>query len=128
MCHLLTDPSTDVQMTAYHLLQGAAKKRTEYLVIEAGVDAEATVKDGLPKELLDILQQSLAFNQIDEFEQDEQVRVLRDTHNCFSSSPKSVFGYVLGWMVIFDLFLDAVCLELFTFVKNLLNVFQVSEG
>ena len=41
---------------AYHLLNVAAKKRTEHLVIEAGVDVESTTKINLPDELIAILQ------------------------------------------------------------------------
>lgn len=71
MCHLLSDSSPDVQKMAYRLLQDAAKKRTEHLVIEAGVDAEATVEAALPPELLDILHRT--FNQGDGLGLDEQV-------------------------------------------------------
>jgi hypothetical protein len=71
MCHLLMDTSVNVQKMGYRLLQEAAKKRTEYFVIEAGVDTEATVKADLPLELLEILQRNL--NDDDRSEQDEQV-------------------------------------------------------
>lgn len=72
MCHLLTDTSISVQRMAYQLLHGAAKKRTEHLVIETGVDVDAIVKADLPSELLEILQRSL--NQADGSEHDEHVR------------------------------------------------------
>lgn len=76
---------------AYKLITTAARKRTEHLVIEAGV---ATADDGiqytLPTELLDILKKEVDFEgQLD----DEQV---------------DVFGYLLGWLVVFDSFIDAV--------------------
>ncbi|KAG6811117.1 hypothetical protein H0H92_008917 [Tricholoma furcatifolium] len=58
MCHLVTDPSIEVQKAAYRFLAIAAQKRTEYLVIEAGVDSEGTVDTQLPQGLLHILQQS----------------------------------------------------------------------
>ncbi|KDQ60057.1 hypothetical protein JAAARDRAFT_32435 [Jaapia argillacea MUCL 33604] len=89
MCHLLVDRSVDAQKMAYHLLHEAAKKRTEYLVIEAGVDGDTTVHCQLPGELLEILQRTL--NQED----------LSDSDNNAS------FGYLLGWMITFDLFTDA---------------------
>lgn len=74
MCHLITDPSKDVQKMAYQLLQVASKKRTEYLVIEAAVDSEADFEAKLPPELLEILQRTMNFDQTDEDE--EQVRLL----------------------------------------------------
>lgn len=63
MSHLVMDSSTDVQKMAYHFLEGAAKKRTEHFVIEAGVDAEATVKADLPSEILDILQRIIILDE-----------------------------------------------------------------
>jgi hypothetical protein len=59
MSHLLLDPSENVQKMAYELLREAACKRTEHLVIEAGVDTESAVKSLLPSELVSLLQQSL---------------------------------------------------------------------
>ena len=44
---------------AYDLLREAAYKRTEHIVIEAGVDTESVVKSLLPSELVSLLQQSL---------------------------------------------------------------------
>jgi hypothetical protein len=51
---------------AYELLRGAAHKRTEHLVIEAGVDTESVVKSVLPWELVSLLQQSLDIVDIEE--------------------------------------------------------------
>lgn len=61
MCHLLTDTSSEAQKMAYGLLQEAAKKRTEYLVIESGVDTEGVTQAELPNELVGLLQLSLNF-------------------------------------------------------------------
>lgn len=44
---------------AYQILYKAARKRTEYFVLEAGVDTEGKVKAQLPEELLVLLQQSV---------------------------------------------------------------------
>jgi hypothetical protein len=66
------DSSVEVQKMAYQLLHQAAKKRTEYLVIEFAVDTEGTVEAQLPAELIDILQQTL--NPGDRFEYNESVR------------------------------------------------------
>jgi len=51
---------------AYELLREAAHKRTEHLVIEAGVDTESVVKSMLPWELVSLLQQSLDIVDIEE--------------------------------------------------------------
>ncbi|KAJ7753853.1 hypothetical protein B0H16DRAFT_1886878 [Mycena metata] len=126
MCHLLGDPSADVQKMAYQLLTVAARKRTEHFVIEAGVDVDAVVKADLPLELLDILQTSLNLDQGDLLDLDESV----------------VFGYLLGWMVVFDLFVDASLkvrlsyidqlrtLDIIgtSFLPNLLSLLGVDQG
>lgn len=74
---------------AYQLMNKSAKKRTEHIVIEAGVSApdSDSIRPELPSELIVFLQQS-----IDEEDPD---------------APPP-FGYLLGWMSVFDLFVDAV--------------------
>ena len=72
MSHLLFDPSTSVQKMAYELLREAAQKRTEHLVIEAGVDTESIVRSLLPLELISLLQQT--FDIVDIEEDPSQVR------------------------------------------------------
>ncbi|KAF9258177.1 hypothetical protein L218DRAFT_964691 [Marasmius fiardii PR-910] len=89
MCHLLSDPSVDVQKMAYKLLQQVAKKRMEHLVVEAGMDMEDKFKAELPHELLVALQQQSSDFNLGEIDQ-EQI----------------MFGYLLGWMLLFDLFID----------------------
>lgn len=59
MCHLVSDPSNDVQKMAYQLLREAAKKHTEYVVVEAAVDSEGSYKPQLPSELLSILDRTI---------------------------------------------------------------------
>lgn len=66
MSHLLFDSSTNVQKMAYALLREAAHKRTEHLVIEAGVDTESIVKSLLPLELVFLLRQSLDIIDVEE--------------------------------------------------------------
>lgn len=87
--HLLNDKSAEVQKMAYQLLHKSAKKRTEYIVIEAGVTApdSDSIKPELPPELITFIQQG-----IDEEDPD---------------APPT-FGYLLSWMSVFDLFMDAV--------------------
>ncbi|TFK49320.1 hypothetical protein OE88DRAFT_1713557 [Heliocybe sulcata] len=87
MCRILLGTSTEAQKMAYQLLQESTQKYTENLVIEAGVDTEATVKCELPVELVDILQRGL-------LDDDDYV-------------PKDPFGYFLAWMAAFDLFSNA---------------------
>ncbi|KAG1837363.1 hypothetical protein DFJ58DRAFT_863015 [Suillus subalutaceus] len=87
MCHLLTDPSYEVQRMGYSLLHKAARKRTEYFVIESAVDTEDNVSAELPAELLAILQSN--------FTSAEGFQLYK-----FS-------GYLLAWMIMFDLFIDA---------------------
>ncbi|KAF8500410.1 hypothetical protein F5888DRAFT_1682008 [Russula emetica] len=89
MSYLLFDPSTSVQQMAYELLREAAHKRTEHLVIEAGVDTESVVKSVLPWELVSLLQQSL---DIVDIEEDPSSRT---------------FGSLLGWMIVLDLYSNA---------------------
>ncbi|TRM62271.1 hypothetical protein BD626DRAFT_558116 [Schizophyllum amplum] len=88
MCHLVTDTAESVQRMAYQVLQGAAAKRTEHLVIESAVDTEDAFKAELPSELVDLLSRVI---DAEDVEQDEQ----------------SVFGYLLAWMLAFDLFQGA---------------------
>jgi hypothetical protein len=76
MSHLILDSSTDVQKMAYQFLQGAARKRTEHLVIEAGVDTEDTFKAELPLEILGILQRTIIPSEEARLEQEEQVRII----------------------------------------------------
>ncbi|KAH9041508.1 hypothetical protein EDB83DRAFT_2409286 [Lactarius deliciosus] len=89
MSHLLFDPSTSVQKMAYELLREAAHKRTEHLVIEAGVDTESIVRSSLPLELISLLQQT--FDIVD-IEEDPSQRT---------------FGALLGWMITLDLYTNA---------------------
>lgn len=69
MCHLVMDGSANVQRMAHQLLQKAAKKYTEELIIEAAIDTEGAVKSELPTELLDILQRNLNHEETAEFGQ-----------------------------------------------------------
>jgi hypothetical protein len=98
MSHLIEDPSTTVQKMAYQLLKAAAQKRTEYFVIEAGVDTEAVVHATLPLELLEIIQRDLHFSYGSPDGEDEGGE----------EQAQNLFGYLLGWMLVFDLFQDAV--------------------
>ena len=106
MCHLVGDGSVGVQRMAYQLLQEAAKKYTEELVVEAAVDTEDAVKSELPPELLDILQRSL--NQEEGEEYGEVRRSSSPSLRGPLTIPQDWFGYILAWMVAFDLFAGAV--------------------
>ncbi|KAF8580184.1 hypothetical protein K439DRAFT_1357639 [Ramaria rubella] len=86
MCHLLIYPSVDNQKMAYQILQQAAAKRTEHLVLEAGVDSENTAIFDLPRELILLLTSVLNFD---------------------DANGQDPLTYFLGWMLTFDLFADA---------------------
>ncbi|KAF7968525.1 hypothetical protein HWV62_30179 [Athelia sp. TMB] len=96
--------SSEVQKMAYGLLQEAAKKRTEYLVIEAGVDTEDLVQAELPVELTTLLQRSL--NHEDDLANSDSVQL----------------GYLLTWMVAFDLFTDSSMKVRSDYVNQLRNL------
>ncbi|PFH48098.1 hypothetical protein AMATHDRAFT_66268, partial [Amanita thiersii Skay4041] len=110
MCHILMDPSADVQIMAYQLLHIAAKKRTEYLVIEAGVDVDSTVKIELPTELLAILQLDIT---------------LGDWENPWQE--RQVFGYLLSWMLVFESFQDASLRVRSSYIEQLRNLDLISK-
>lgn len=69
MCHLLSgsentycfaaSSSIHHPQVAYQILQRAAKKRTEYFVMEAAVDTEGTLEARLPNELMTLLQREV---------------------------------------------------------------------
>ncbi|KZV76793.1 hypothetical protein PENSPDRAFT_645898 [Peniophora sp. CONT] len=102
MAHLLSDPSPAVQARSYSLLRRAAHALTEHLVVEAGVDLEANVACEVPEELLAML----------------DVPDLEDG---------SVFGPLLGWMVLFDMFTDASQKVKSGYVAHLLQRDMVRE-
>jgi hypothetical protein len=99
MCHLLTDPSYEVQRMGYSLLHRAARKRTEHFVIESAVDTEDNFSAELPAELLAILQSNFTSAEaFDDYESDDEIDL---------SELYKVSGYLLAWMIMFDLFIDA---------------------
>ncbi|KAH7921570.1 hypothetical protein BV22DRAFT_1096259 [Leucogyrophana mollusca] len=97
MCHLLYDQSSVVLRMSYQLLSEAARKRTEHYVIEAAVDTEDSVQAELPMELVTILQQSMNMGDGLDERFDEPP----------GAQHSEIFGYLLAWMVTFDLFADA---------------------
>jgi hypothetical protein len=94
LVHLVEDSFYSVQKVAYALLKEAAKKRTEHFVIEVGAnlggDEANVVKSVFPLELLEILRKEVDFEWSGDGEQ------------------VNVFGYLLGWMIVFDSFVDVV--------------------
>ncbi|KAI6007012.1 hypothetical protein EDD15DRAFT_2153315 [Pisolithus albus] len=114
MCHLLADKSPEVQKMGYHLLQSAASKFTEHLVIEAGVDTEGTFKCELPEELLAVLRQDLGIGE--GFDED-----MPDSRNL------EVSGCLLAWMVVFDLFIGASLKVRSGYVNHLRSLDIISQ-
>ncbi|KAF9075216.1 hypothetical protein BDP27DRAFT_38333 [Rhodocollybia butyracea] len=109
MCHLLSsDFSSSIStqtlpssvllihnhQLSYQLLRKSAKKRTEYFVLEAGVDTEGKVQSHLPMELMKLLQQSV---NVDLDFYDANLDAYRE---------QNILVYLLGWMILFDLFED----------------------
>jgi len=113
MCHLLTDSSTEVQTMAYRLLSQAARKRTEHFVIESAVDTEDTFKADIPLELLLLLEQSPAFESGEVYPKVSLAPCSLPLISFLCQSLQSTFGYLLCWMVLFDLFSDAVSPDLY---------------
>jgi LTN1 family HEAT repeat region len=109
MCHLLTDASVDNQKMAYQMLQRAAVTRTEHLVVEAGVDSENIITTDLPRELVALLQSSVN---------------LDDTE----ASGQDPLPYLLGWMIVFDLFTDTVSVSPLCSYEVIKHLCAVTEG
>jgi hypothetical protein len=94
MCHLLSDSTPKVQIMSYQFLQQAARRRTEYLVVESGVDTESAVKVELPLELIALLQRDSELE--NDSEQDEQV--CGKTIPAISNPSNAV--YLAGYLVL----------------------------
>ncbi|TFK17269.1 hypothetical protein FA15DRAFT_567907, partial [Coprinopsis marcescibilis] len=93
MCHLITDPSTEVQKMAYQLLKTAAERIMEYLVIEEESDKKDDQPALLPVELVNILQRDVTF--VPGTGEDEE------------EYEQNVFGWMLAWLLLFNLFKNA---------------------
>ena len=120
MCHIITDPSDTVQRMAYKMLKESAAKYTEYLVLEAGVDSEAEIKLELPLELIELLQMSLPEEDVDTTGL-LQVSIFHSRSRSHTLIiPQNAFGYLLAWMLTFDLFANAVSIP--SSVQNALHV------
>jgi hypothetical protein len=101
---------------AYQLSQAAAKKRTEYFVIEAAVDTEGVVQAKLPIELMMILQREMQFGfGLDEGLDGGEIGGEGEETRREEDQNGHLFGYLLAWMLVFDLFQDAVRQTLFIF-------------
>lgn len=110
LIHLLSDPSTSVQKISYGILREAAKRYTEHLIIEAGVDLEEQVKCELPGELVSFLQNSV------------------DLHDPASETAAITFGTLISWMVLFDLFEDASVKVKSGYLEHLTKTGLVTTG
>lgn len=66
MCHLLQDELLETQRVVYDLVRNAARKNTERLVIEIGLDTTGAMQPRLPTELLDLLDATSIFEMFDE--------------------------------------------------------------
>ncbi|KAI0075975.1 hypothetical protein K474DRAFT_1645833 [Panus rudis PR-1116 ss-1] len=128
MCHLVTDSSPSEQTMAYSILKEAAHKRTEHLVVEAAVETDNEVKPELPLELVDILQRSLPL----EDDPDESpvsaapfmiiVLVIEMRY-----MNQLVFGNLLSWMLVFDLFTNASLKVKSGYIEHLRSLNLISD-
>ncbi|KZT68385.1 hypothetical protein DAEQUDRAFT_727954 [Daedalea quercina L-15889] len=109
MCHIIEDPSVDVQKMAYRLLHEAARKYTEHMVIEAAVESEDPVRIELPLELIQILQRDLALEE--------------DLDFGYQHSP----CYFLAWMLAFDHFANASLKVKSAYIEQLRDLGLVGE-
>ncbi|KAE9393090.1 hypothetical protein BT96DRAFT_999800 [Gymnopus androsaceus JB14] len=112
MCHLLySNPSSSTTIRhpqlAYQILHKAAKRRTEYFVLEAGVDTEGKVEPRLPKELMVLLQREVNL--------DLELGEARGD----GSREQNIFVYLLGWMLLFDLFADTSVKVRMSYIEQL---------
>lgn len=149
MCHLVMDPSIEVQRLSYAMLKKAAEKRTEWVVIEVGVgnlgaedngeaaervNAMGTGEAGPAAPTFDIPAdvEAVAIQAIEEEKPKEKVARRKDGRRrkkrievaakdegpsllprellaiIQKDEEADVFGWMLGWMLVFDLFQDAV--------------------
>ena len=128
MSHLLLDTSTDVQKMAYHLLNVAAKKRTEHLVIEAGVDVESTTKINLPDELIAILQLDLSTSDEEGLLQEQVLYPdIRQPAYLFDSADRVSLAVSLVGCWSLTLFKTRYC-PVTTMIGELLTVTPVSQS
>lgn len=106
--HLLNDTSTEVQKMAYQLMHKSAKRRTEYIVIESGVSTAESdlIKPAFPPELIGFLQQSV---------------------NEDDPDAPPTFGYLLGWMCVFDLFVDASLKVKIAYINHLRDLEMITS-
>lgn len=101
LSHLLVDPSLEVQITAHELLHHASKPYTENVVLEAELSTDTNVKPALPNELMRIIEEN-------EVESDKVWIPTGKYWNSVDLLIQSVLSHLLAWMIVFDLFTDAV--------------------
>ncbi|EJT96726.1 hypothetical protein DACRYDRAFT_119937 [Dacryopinax primogenitus] len=94
----LSDASVEVQKTAYHLLHTAIPKITEQRVVEAavGTSGVSEEEDSVPQPLFNLPPEliTLLLEPLEVIDEDDV-------------SASETFGRLLGWMVLFDFFVDA---------------------
>ncbi|KAJ3986996.1 hypothetical protein F5890DRAFT_1406039 [Lentinula detonsa] len=115
----LMDHQTFYKASPFQILHKAAKKCTEHFVLEAGVDTEGKLEAQLPKELMVLLQQSLNLD-IDA----DDANLTGDILNLFT---QAVFVYLLGWMLLFDLFVDTSMKVRMRYIDQLRNSSIIEE-
>ncbi|KAJ3784444.1 hypothetical protein GGU10DRAFT_357775 [Lentinula aff. detonsa] len=110
----LSSPIHHAQL-AFQILHKATKKYTEHFVLEAGVDTEGKLEAQLPKELMVLLQQSVNLD------------IDADDANLTGGREHAVFVYLLGWMLLFDLFVDTSMKVRMRYIDQLRNSSIIEE-
>ncbi|KAJ3719553.1 hypothetical protein DFJ43DRAFT_1005337 [Lentinula guzmanii] len=110
----LSSPIHHAQL-AFQILHKAAKKCTEHFVLEAGVDTEGKLEAQLPRELMVLLQQSVNLD------------IDADDANLTGGREHAVFVYLLGWMLLFDLFVDTSMKVRMRYIDQLRNSSIIEE-
>ncbi|KAJ3992694.1 hypothetical protein F5050DRAFT_1579091 [Lentinula boryana] len=110
----LSSPIHHAQL-AFQILHKAAKKFTEHFVLEAGVDTEGKLEAQLPRELMVLLQQSVNLD------------IDADDANLTGGREHAVFVYLLGWMLLFDLFVDTSMKVRMRYIDQLRNSSIIEE-
>ncbi|KIK58369.1 hypothetical protein GYMLUDRAFT_45278 [Collybiopsis luxurians FD-317 M1] len=100
-------PLVQHHQLAYQILQKAALKRTEHFVMEAGLDTEGIFKAKLPDELMVLLSRTINLDlDYDDVSADRE-------------HEQNVFVYLLGWMLLFDLFADTSMKVRMSYIEQL---------
>ncbi|KAG8876133.1 hypothetical protein FRB98_007445 [Tulasnella sp. 332] len=98
------DASLDDQIAAYQLIGRAVVLWNERLVVEAAMDTENSFRCTIPPELLEILPLGVSINSSDK------------------EIEEKTLAFLLSWLVLFDLFVDASVKVKINYLEQLRNL------